>query len=101
MAAGRPAAVSGHVRVSAPRLVGLALRLAFGLSYWNGQPLTRDELEYLSLARSLAAGHGFVYDEVMQAGSFDAVRPRAGLSRCSWRSIGAGAAVFTSGAGAS
>jgi hypothetical protein len=44
-------------------LVGLALRLAFGLLYWTGQPLTRDEREYLSLARSLRAGHGYVYDE--------------------------------------
>jgi 4-amino-4-deoxy-L-arabinose transferase-like glycosyltransferase len=50
--------------------VGVLLRLAFGLGYWTHQPLTRDELEYLSLARSLAAGHGFVYDEVMRAGSF-------------------------------
>ena len=32
------------------------------------QPLTRDEAEYLSLARSVAAGHGFVYDAALQAG---------------------------------
>jgi len=43
--------------------IGLALRLAFALGYWTGQPLTRDEREYLSLARSLASGHGFTYDE--------------------------------------
>ncbi len=43
--------------------VGLAARLAFGLGYWVHQELNRDELEYLSLARSLAAGHGLVYDE--------------------------------------
>jgi radical SAM protein with 4Fe4S-binding SPASM domain len=36
-------------------VLGLALRLAFSLGYWTGQPLTRDEQEYLSLARSLAA----------------------------------------------
>jgi hypothetical protein len=46
-------------------VVGLALRLAFSLVYWVGQPLTRDEREYLSLARSLAAGRGFVYDAVV------------------------------------
>jgi 4-amino-4-deoxy-L-arabinose transferase-like glycosyltransferase len=51
-------------------LLGLALRVAFGLLYWTGQPLTRDEREYLSLARSLAAGNGFVYDDVMRSGPF-------------------------------
>jgi 4-amino-4-deoxy-L-arabinose transferase-like glycosyltransferase len=52
----------------AAALAGLLLRLAFGLGYWVNQPLTRDEAEYLSLARSLAAGHGFVYDAALQAG---------------------------------
>ena len=42
--------------IAAAALVGFALRLAFGLVYWTHQPLTRDEREYLSLARSLAAG---------------------------------------------
>ena len=51
-------------------IVALALRVAFGLGYWTGQPLTRDEQEYLSLARSLTAGHGFVYDDVMTHASF-------------------------------
>ncbi len=51
-------------------LAGLVLRVAFGLVYWTGQPLTRDEEEYLSLARSLAAGRGFVYDNVLRAGAF-------------------------------
>ncbi|MEO7192877.1 MAG: hypothetical protein ABI051_17670 [Vicinamibacterales bacterium] len=51
-------------------LLGITVRLLFGLLYWTGHPLTRDEYEYLSLARSLAAGHGFVYDEVMRSGSF-------------------------------
>jgi 4-amino-4-deoxy-L-arabinose transferase-like glycosyltransferase len=45
--------------------VGLAARLAFGLAYWTGAPLTRDEQEYLSLARSLAGGHGFTYDSAL------------------------------------
>ena len=45
--------------------VGLAARLAFGLAYWTGEPLTRDEQEYLSLARSLVRGQGFTYDNVL------------------------------------
>jgi 4-amino-4-deoxy-L-arabinose transferase-like glycosyltransferase len=55
----------------AAALVGVGLRLAFGLGYWRDRPLTRDELEYFSLARSLAAGHGFVYDESLRGGSFE------------------------------
>lgn len=43
--------------------LALALRLLFGFAYWTDQPLTRDEREYLSLARSLRAGHGFVHGE--------------------------------------
>lgn len=50
---------------------GVALRLAFALGYWVDQPLTRDEREYLSLARSVAAGRGFVYDEVVTSGTVD------------------------------
>jgi 4-amino-4-deoxy-L-arabinose transferase-like glycosyltransferase len=49
-------------------ILGVALRLAFGLGYWVHRPLTRDEVEYLSLARSLAAGRGFVYDEAVLSG---------------------------------
>jgi 4-amino-4-deoxy-L-arabinose transferase-like glycosyltransferase len=54
-------------------IVGLAitLRLAFALGYWTDQPLTRDEREYLSLARGLAAGHGFVYDDVAREGGIE------------------------------
>lgn len=48
--------------LAAAAFVGLLARLAFGFGYWTEQPLTRDEHEYLSLARSLAAGDGFVYD---------------------------------------
>jgi 4-amino-4-deoxy-L-arabinose transferase-like glycosyltransferase len=47
---------------------GVALRQAFGLGYWVGKDLTRDEVEYLSLARSLSAGHGFVFDEQVRSG---------------------------------
>ena len=42
-------------------VAGLALRVAFGLVYWTGQPLTHDEREYLALARSLARGEGYRY----------------------------------------
>ena len=49
--------------VLAVATAGLAARLAFGLGYWVGEKLNRDEIEYLSLARSLASGHGYVYDE--------------------------------------
>jgi 4-amino-4-deoxy-L-arabinose transferase-like glycosyltransferase len=42
-------------------LLGLALRVAFGLLYWVNQPLTHDEREYLALARSVARGEGFQY----------------------------------------
>lgn len=55
----------------AAALVGLVARLAFGLGYWTGQPLTRDEHEYLSLARSLERGQGFVYDEVLSSGPIE------------------------------
>ncbi len=54
--------------IAAAALVGFALRLAFGLVYWTHQPLTRDEREYLSLARSLAAGRGYVYDSEVLRG---------------------------------
>lgn len=53
----------GANRLLAIVVLGVAVRLAFGLGYWVDQPLTRDESEYLSLARSLRAGDGFVYDE--------------------------------------
>jgi 4-amino-4-deoxy-L-arabinose transferase-like glycosyltransferase len=48
--------------------LALAARLAFAFGYWNDQPLTRDEREYLSLARSLAAGQGFEYDADVASG---------------------------------
>ena len=48
-------------------LVGLGARLAFAFGYWVDRPLTRDEHEYLSLARSLARGDGFTYDAALMA----------------------------------
>ena len=50
--------------------LGLVLRLGFGLGYWTNEVLTRDEHEYLSLARSLTAGRGFVYDDALPAAEF-------------------------------
>jgi uncharacterized membrane protein YqjE len=47
--------------VAACVAIGLALRVAFALVYWVGQPLTHDEREYLALARSIARGEGFRY----------------------------------------
>jgi len=49
--------------------VALLLRLAFGLLYWTGKPLTHDEREYLSLAESLAAGRGFTYADSDETGT--------------------------------
>jgi 4-amino-4-deoxy-L-arabinose transferase-like glycosyltransferase len=43
-------------------LVGLSLRLLFAFGYWTNQPLTRDEQEYLSIARGLTDGRGFAGD---------------------------------------
>lgn len=63
MAASRPLLVAAAL--------GLALRLAFGFGYWTDQVLTRDEREYLSLARGLAAGRGFVYDAEVLSGTQD------------------------------
>jgi 4-amino-4-deoxy-L-arabinose transferase-like glycosyltransferase len=42
-------------------VVGLVARLGFAFLYWNDKPLTHDEREYLALATSLQAGHGFSY----------------------------------------
>jgi hypothetical protein len=57
--------------LAAAVLVGLAVRLAFALGYWTGQPLTRDEREYLSLARGIASGRGAVYDREVLAGGVE------------------------------
>ena len=55
--------------IAAAVLVGLALRLAFGLWYWVDKPLTHDEREYLGLAASLASGRGFVHDPARELGT--------------------------------
>jgi len=48
---------------------GLILRIAFGLLYWTGKPLTHDEREYLALAHGLATGKGLVYDAGLDTGT--------------------------------
>jgi hypothetical protein len=58
---------SGRVRrrtavfVGALVVLGFLLRLGFGLGYWVGKPLMKDEQEYLLLATRLALGEGFNY----------------------------------------
>jgi 4-amino-4-deoxy-L-arabinose transferase-like glycosyltransferase len=47
--------------LAAAALLGLVLRLGFGLGYWVNKPLTLDEQEYLLLAHNLAHGRGFSY----------------------------------------
>ena len=47
--------------ILAAAAAGLVLRLAFGLLYWTGKPLTHDEREYLALAQSLRDGTGLHY----------------------------------------
>ncbi len=47
----------------------LALRLAFGFLYWVDKPLTHDEHEYLALARGVASGLGFAYDDAHDSGT--------------------------------
>ena len=42
-------------------VLGFILRLAFALAYWQYQPLTLDEREYLAIGRSVARGAGFTY----------------------------------------
>ena len=55
--------------IAAAAAVALLLRLLFALIYWVDRPLTHDEHEYLSLARGLASGAGFVYDDAVETGT--------------------------------
>jgi 4-amino-4-deoxy-L-arabinose transferase-like glycosyltransferase len=55
--------------IGAAALVALVLRLGFSLLYWVDRPLTHDEHEYLTLARNIAAGNGFVYDSEIESGT--------------------------------
>ncbi len=49
--------------VGAAAAIGLLLRLGFAFGYWTGAPQNHDEREYLLLARNLAAGRGFTYNQ--------------------------------------
>jgi hypothetical protein len=55
--------------ILAAAVAGLLLRLAFGLLYWTGKPLTHDEREYLALAQSLSEGRGLTYPEGHEIGT--------------------------------
>ncbi|HJR59687.1 MAG TPA: hypothetical protein VJ813_09825, partial [Vicinamibacterales bacterium] len=48
---------------------GLLLRLAFGLFYWTGKPLTHDEHEYLALAQGVSEGRGLHYPPGYETGT--------------------------------
>jgi hypothetical protein len=60
---------AGRRLILAAAVVGLVVRIAFGLGYWVHKPLTHDEREYLALAESVAAGRGFVYDPSHETGT--------------------------------
>jgi hypothetical protein len=55
--------------ILAAAMAGLVLRLAFGLLYWTGKPLTHDEREYLVLAQSLSEGRGLTYPDRHDGGT--------------------------------
>lgn len=55
--------------IVAAAAAALLLRLAFGLLYWVGKPLTHDEREYLALAASLSQGRGFTYPPAHETGT--------------------------------
>jgi 4-amino-4-deoxy-L-arabinose transferase-like glycosyltransferase len=74
-------------------VAGVLLRASFGLVYWTGKPLTHDEREYLALARSVAAGQGFVYDETHDTGTAQQFG-RAPAYPLFLAAIGAGRAPF-------
>jgi 4-amino-4-deoxy-L-arabinose transferase-like glycosyltransferase len=57
--------------IAGAALLGLLLRLGFGLWYWVDKPLMKDEQEYLLLATRVATGHGFTYPAAPSAGFFE------------------------------
>ena len=68
----------------AAALAGCALRLAFGLFYWNDKPLTHDEREYLSLAGQPGGRPRLrLRRRRSTPAPAAAVRPRAGVSAVS------------------
>jgi 4-amino-4-deoxy-L-arabinose transferase-like glycosyltransferase len=63
--------MSGTTRVVAgAALLGLLLRLGFGLWYWVDKPLMKDEQEYLLLSTRVATGQGFTYPAIEPSAGF-------------------------------
>lgn len=56
--------------IAGAALLGLLLRLGFGLWYWVDKPLMKDEQEYLLLATRVATGHGFTYPAATPSAGF-------------------------------
>lgn len=56
--------------IAGAALLGLVLRLGFGFVYWVGQPLMKDEQEYLLLASRVGSGHGFTYPATATSETF-------------------------------
>ncbi len=65
----RPASRRARAVLVTAIACGLLLRLAFAFGYWVGKPLTLDEIEYIQLARNIAAGHGFTYGTAIPDGT--------------------------------
>jgi 4-amino-4-deoxy-L-arabinose transferase-like glycosyltransferase len=59
----------GRQIIVAAAVAAAIIRVAFGLGYWVGKPLTHDEREYLELAHSLSAGQGFTYGASHETGT--------------------------------
>lgn len=56
--------------IAGAALIGLLLRLGFGVWYWVDKPLMKDEQEYLLLATRVATGHGFTYPATAPSAGF-------------------------------
>lgn len=57
--------------VLAAAAIGIVARLSFGFGYWINEPLNRDEVEYLSLARSLTHELTYDFDEFVKKGKVE------------------------------
>jgi 4-amino-4-deoxy-L-arabinose transferase-like glycosyltransferase len=63
--------MNGTARVVAgAALLGLVLRLGFGIWYWVDKPLMKDEQEYLLLSTRVATGQGFTYPATAASAGF-------------------------------
>ena len=83
---------------------GLMLRLLFSLGYWVNQPLTRDEREYLAMARSIAGApsdtSGDIVDPFGRAPGYPAFLASIGAGRTPVESVPASVKVAQSIVGA-